>query len=491
MKKSAYIGFVVAFLLSVTIAVAKDTASDKVYENKNIGIQVTFPEDWQLYTSRETAPAPVKSVFPPDKGPDASPLFLGISSNQQASSLLSLEEYNGSISEYFELLYLSRKDTVTASKAVYLEDRGTVHWTYRTKAGQMELTFLETITKSNNVVVRLSLWTITPLFQKYQKPFEQITEGMRFRVNDQERWESRWQDIYSSPAGKNIAYVEVATDTQKASNACEEGERNVIWQVRGPKNTVYLFGSIHLGKPEFYPFDEKIEAAFERSKYLAVELDPTSEEFKKNIAQVASQTGMLENSKTLEDVLSKGVYNKLLQNFDQMGLPFESFKRFKPWLVSATLSTLKLQSMGYIEDYGVERYFLEKAAGAKEVVEMETFSDQMKLFETMNNEEFLAFTMFSLNSMEHQAGKMITAWQCGDLKTLEQIVFEDYDSYLFQADKIYEKIFFDRNRKMAAKIKEYLKADHNYFVVVGAGHYLGDQGIVKLLKKEGYKVTRF
>jgi uncharacterized protein YbaP (TraB family) len=44
---------------------------------------------------------------------------------------------------------------------------------------------------------------------------------------------------------------------------------------------------------------------------------------------------------------------------------------------------------------------------------------------------------------------------------------------------------------MADKIDRYLTQNSVYFVVVGAGHLIGDQGIVKLLEKRGYKVTQY
>ena len=56
--------------------------------------------------------------------------------------------------------------------------------------------------------------------------------------------------------------------------------------------------------------------------------------------------------------------------------------------------------------------------------------------------------------------------------------------------KIYEKLFFERNIKMTNKILSYLKSSESYFVIVGAGHLIGEKGIVRLLEKKGYEVTR-
>jgi len=493
MKKRAVIFLLIALLFSLTKALAQEIATQHSYENKNIGVQVTFPEDWTLHTTRDTAPDQAKNLFPPDKGPDDSPLFIGMNANQQAFSILSVEKYDGTVEDYFELLYFTKQNQAKVSGAIYFQDQDTIQWIYELRFGQINFSFVEAVTVTNGKAVRLSFWTLSALLQKYQPVFEKIISQTLFLADSQgeTQWVGKWRELYTTPNVRNIDYVEIADDTKAdATTACQEGGSCALWEVKGKNNTVYLFGSIHLGKPEFYPFNDKIESAFKGAQYLAVELDVSSAEAQQKIRDAAQKMGTLKDGKTLEDVLSKPVYRKLVENFESMGIPFDTFKNFRPWLVSATLEVIKFQSMGYVEDYGIDRYFLEKAAGTKEVVEMETISDQLKLFETMDNEQFLAYTMLSLNSFELRANKLITAWRCGDLKTLQQILLEDYGSLLVNTDEIYEKLFFERNRKMAAKIKEYLKGNGNYFVVVGAGHYLGEKGIVSLLKKEGYEVNR-
>jgi uncharacterized protein YbaP (TraB family) len=55
---------------------------------------------------------------------------------------------------------------------------------------------------------------------------------------------------------------------------------------------------------------------------------------------------------------------------------------------------------------------------------------------------------------------------------------------------IYDELFYKRNKKMTAKIEEFLKKRGNYFVVVGAGHLVGRRGIIRLLEKKGHPVSQ-
>jgi uncharacterized protein YbaP (TraB family) len=48
----------------------------------------------------------------------------------------------------------------------------------------------------------------------------------------------------------------------------------------------------------------------------------------------------------------------------------------------------------------------------------------------------------------------------------------------------------DRNRNMTKKIASYLRSGGCVFVVVGAGHLVGELGIVELLRKEGFTVEQ-
>jgi hypothetical protein len=55
---------------------------------------------------------------------------------------------------------------------------------------------------------------------------------------------------------------------------------------------------------------------------------------------------------------------------------------------------------------------------------------------------------------------------------------------------ISEKLIYERNRTMASKIEGFFRTGEIYFVIVGAGHLVGDQGIVEILKGKGYLVEQ-
>ena len=48
----------------------------------------------------------------------------------------------------------------------------------------------------------------------------------------------------------------------------------------------------------------------------------------------------------------------------------------------------------------------------------------------------------------------------------------------------------DRNERWLPKIQEWAQGNKNVLVVVGAGHLVGNNGLVELLRKKGLKVTQ-
>jgi uncharacterized protein YbaP (TraB family) len=479
---------------ATTKASGPQTSNQESYLNKTIGIKVFFPQEWDLYTSRENAHEEIKNYFRKDKQPDESPLFIGMHKNQQVFTRLLFEWYPGSVSDYFDLVYATQKDRIQIISAKYSEQKESIEWIFTAQHGQIKLTFKETLTKVNDNIIRFGLWTFEPLFIKYRKIFEDITENTDFLTKEsgKEIWSKRWENLHESLQGKDIEYV--LTSIEKAGKKdlnCSGEKKNVLWEVKGQNNSVYLFGSIHFGKPEFYPLDDDIENSFHKSKYLVVEVNALSEEFKAKMPVLMQTRGVLPNNKTIKDVVSKGVYNNLVNTLEDIGLPFnENLKRLKPWLMSITLTALKMQIMGYVPDYGVEKHFLNRAVKEKAILELEGIDAQIDLFEYINGEDMLAYTLFSINTMELKAGKMINAWRCGDLQAIEEIIFKKEYNPAVNFDELHRKLFFERNKKMTDKLKKYLLDNENYFVVVGSGHLVGDRGIVALLKNDKYKVIK-
>ena len=487
MFRKLFVYTLILLYLPGTIS-ARDSKPIHAYENSDIGVKAEFNTNWSIYTDRKNAAEMFKNFFPKKKKKNESPLFYGFSQNQQLGSRLMFEKFDGSVIEYFDIIY-GKSPQVKTISAKYSTKEETVEWVYGTKQGMLSFVYKEFFTKVRRDIIRFTFWTLEPIYPKYEKEFNTILGYVSF-LSSENKWTRPWVNIQGSLVSDSLSYVKIAApDKKEEVDECEGSGKDVFWEVKGEKNTVYLFGSIHLGKPDFYPFNEKIESAFKNSKYIGIEVNQNTDTFKQEMALVVKNS-MLTGKKTINNFLSDAVYKKLEENVQKIGLPIDNFLKFPPWLLSVTLAVLKMQAMGYHPDYGVEKYFLDKIGPDKTIVEFEHLDEQVALFESLNNENFLAYTLFSLNTMDVDTKKLVNAWKCGKLDVLEEMLLNDYKKVIPNRDEINDRLFYKRNKKMAEKIKECLKEDQDYFVILGAGHFVGEKGIVSILTKDGYRVTR-
>lgn len=264
-------------------------------------------------------------------------------------------------------------------------------------------------------------------------------------------------------------------------------EKNYMWKVEDENSHVFMLGSIHLGKPEIFPLDSVIEDAFKQADYLVVEI---------NVENVNPMSVILQatykGDTTLKSQISGKSFEKISAIFNEFGIPEANFNKFKPWFAIMTAMQLKLNAEGYKPDDGIDYYFLNKAkVSNKEVLELESFEDQIKLLSAFDGmaDDYFAYSIDELNSSVESVDEMYKYWLRGDTTGISKILEsgKELDGY----ETFNENLLVKRNHKMTRKIEEYLAEDKNCFIIIGAAHYIGKDGILNLLKKENkYKIIQ-
>lgn len=267
-------------------------------------------------------------------------------------------------------------------------------------------------------------------------------------------------------------------------------DKAFFWKVESDTAVVYLFGSIHFADKSFYPLRNEIEHAFRNSDTLVVELDAESvsaEQYQHLVTVKGSYTG----KETVADHISRETYQKLGKYLARMGVPIQAVEKQRPGMLALTITTLEVMRLGLDPELGIDLYFLKKARGKKKIVELETLEEQFAIFlDFPDGDLLLQETFHSMDDSDDVAEKMISFWKKGDEKKMNALLYEDTirDYPVFAS--IYESLFYTRNVKMANAIKNYLKQTGRYFVVVGAGHLIGEKGVVHLLENAGFTVKR-
>lgn len=275
-----------------------------------------------------------------------------------------------------------------------------------------------------------------------------------------------------------------------ARGDAEAAQKGFLWKVRSGSATVYLLGSIHIFKKELYPLPAKIEEAFQSSDILVVEAN--IDDLNLETMMTMLEGAFYRENETLEGHLSKDTFARAEEKLAESGIPIQLFQRSKPWILAMMITALEVQKSGFDPRYGIDMHFLGEARDKKRIIELESIDYQMRLFNGFSDAEqeaFLLSTLKDADMMKEEMDMFMRAWSTGDAQALESIVTKGVgeDQRIFP---VYEKLLYDRNRSMASRIEEFLKTGGKYFVVVGAGHLVGEKGIVRILRGKGYSVER-
>ena len=271
-----------------------------------------------------------------------------------------------------------------------------------------------------------------------------------------------------------------------------DGEKDFLWKVTSDTGgEVYLLGSIHIGKKDWYPLPKEIEDAFDKSKFLVVEVDITKVDQGKILAVVAEK-GMYPFGDSISKHIAKETDEKLKAYFEKSEQPAIGLMQMKPWLVSLTVTELEMKKMGFDENEGIDRHFLNEAKDKKDVLELETMDSQLGLltgFDDELQEKMLLSTLEEMENMKTDLPKMCESWRKGDPKGLEELFNKGVKKHP-EFKPLMKKMLDDRNEGMVEKIEGYLKTKDVHFVVVGSAHLCGEKGIVKMLEGKKYKIEQ-
>jgi uncharacterized protein YbaP (TraB family) len=253
-----------------------------------------------------------------------------------------------------------------------------------------------------------------------------------------------------------------------------------MWRIQSAAATAYLLGSIHVAKPEMYPLDPQIEKAFRESNVLVVEADASPEK-----AGAMALQMMMRASYPAGDSLDKHISKELLAAaITKSGLPEAQVKLLKPWFLAMAVTLIELQKVGIDPQLGLDLHFLQSAKG-KPIVELEGTEAQVNLldgFTDREQEQFLKYSLKDAENIGKHVNEMIAAWNAGDAKKIEDYLSEAANNSP-DMQSLLVRLFDERNKQMAVKIEDLLKTRKTYFVVVGAGHLVGKNGLLQLLGK--------
>jgi uncharacterized protein YbaP (TraB family) len=268
-----------------------------------------------------------------------------------------------------------------------------------------------------------------------------------------------------------------------------QDSRIFLWSVISEKNTVYLLGSVHVLKKDAYPLDKRIEEAYDDAETIMFEADMT-EVTKPATRMKMIASGTYQDGSTLEQHISDETYEMLKEKVAGQGMGIDRFDHLKPWLSAVTLSSLELRRMGFDPAFGIDAYFFTRArSDNKGLLFLESSDYQIELIASIpddKSEDLLKQTIAELEVIGARSEDILSAWIKGDAQMMDAIVSMSLKEYPY----IRGRLFIQRNTDWTGKIEKLIGNEKNVLVIVGAGHLVGEDGVLDRLKKKGYSVVQ-
>ena len=264
---------------------------------------------------------------------------------------------------------------------------------------------------------------------------------------------------------------------------------SLLWRATNGRGVVYLAGSVHMLTAEYYPLNPALTTAFSECDLLMEEIDFNQAQM--TDAQLTMlMRGMLPPSQTLDKVVSAETYALVSGRVAKLGLPIEPLKRFKPWALALTLLGMEWQGAGLDPNLGLDKHFYDLAQARKMSFQaLETVDYQISRFDELSMPEqdrLLASTLKELDTQKGAVTQLMQAWKAGDAATIERIVLQDVKN----EPRIYERVLVERNQMWLPKIEALFSRSGRAFVVVGAAHLVGPDGLLTMLRAKGYTLEQ-
>lgn len=266
------------------------------------------------------------------------------------------------------------------------------------------------------------------------------------------------------------------------------GEGPAMWVIRDVDSTLYLFGTVHILRPNTGWGTAKVDAAFDSADELWIEFadvsDPTG------IQTLFDQYG-LSPDRPLSTLLTAEERADLDAAARTLGGDAAAFETNRPWRAGVILGLAAVVKAGFSPASGIEPILKARAVAAEKPIKaFETADQQVRMLAALTEEtqlEFLRSTLEDFETATTDLDKLANGWAAGDVEMIDELAVEAIKA---ESDEVYEAVIVNRNTDWANQIETMLNGSGTTFIAVGAAHLVGDDSVQQILEQRGILATR-
>ena len=277
--------------------------------------------------------------------------------------------------------------------------------------------------------------------------------------------------------------------------AAMAAERGALFRVGLDGHTMYLFGTLHVGLPEFYPLEPRIAGALAEASTLALDIDPVQPQGE--LARSLRTYGMLESSgSSAYDAMDPGRRALLEKLIRQGGLDPARARTFKPVLLATMLTLAEYTRQGYRTELSSDAWLAREArAKGVRLVELESLDQQLSMLDRLAEPERWRFLDEMMGTIESgaqrlEARAMVRAWSSADRLALDEIAARCEADASVSGAFVNRVLLKERNVGLAEHLLPLLRQEKQTVAAIGVLHLLGQGSVPALLQASGASVER-
>lgn len=276
-------------------------------------------------------------------------------------------------------------------------------------------------------------------------------------------------------------------DLPAAGAAKEPFSEGRLWRVsRVGVADSFVFGTIHLADPRISRLPSPVEEALARSRTLATELVPEAAE------SALLEFEQLDGGRRLEPLLGSAAFAQLRGELAMQGIPVPVIERLKPWAAMLKITRVS----GSSDDASLDTQ-LASAARARGMrrMSLELVDEQVAAFDAVPLESQVAMLKHALDQRDALAATVeatIDAWLRGDLAALAKLperIGRQFPGMAPHYRAFATHVIDGRTVLMHHRLFMPLR-EGRVFAAIGAAHLYGRNGLLAMLQKDGYRVTK-
>jgi uncharacterized protein len=303
--------------------------------------------------------------------------------------------------------------------------------------------------------------------------------------------------------GSNILMGLEQSDPARLARLREEADavpngKGLLWKIEGQGSAPsFLLGTMHVTDPRVLAMPAGAADAFAGAETVIVESDEIIDEKKASAAiMMRPDLTMFADNRTIDDFLKPEDRARLEAGLKARGIPLPLVAKMKPWMIASFVAlpacefTRKAAGASFLD-----KKLAEDAVGqGKSLKGLETLVEQLSAMDSLPVEWHLRALIDTLalgKTIEDVLTTMTDLYLAGDtgmimpmMKSVSGRMSSDDLGYA----EFEQRIIIGRNRTMATRAEPILKAG-NAFMAVGALHLPGKEGLVELLRRQGFTVT--